>query len=127
MKEIKEINLFDVEDIISNKLTIEQKLIERGDIEEKLTLQDFITKYLVTTDVYMYKQQQPVPFTLTKIADDDYLIICTDNKDHHNRLTKLLKRIDYKLSKLKPIDVYKDNTINDFDNVFYINNQIYVI
>ena len=114
MKEIKEINLFDVEDIIANKLVIEQKLIERGDIEEKLTLQDFITKYLVTTDVYMYKQQQPVPFTLTKIADDDYLIICTDNKEHHNKLTKIL-------------NVYKDNTINDFDNIFYIKNKIYVI
>lgn len=127
MKEIKEINLFDVEDIISNKLVIEQKLIERGDIEEKLTLQDFITKYLITNDVYIYKQQQAIPFTLTKIADDDYLIICSENKEYHDKLTKLLKRIDYKLSKLKPIDIYKDNTINDFDNVFYINNQIYVI
>ena len=127
MDNIHEINIFDIEDIIANKIHIEQRLIEHGEIEDKLSIKDFVTKYLNMNNVYMYKQTDVIPFTVTRIADEDYLIICAENKDSHKRLSNVLKRIDYNVSKLKSIDVYRDASINDFDNVFYINNKIYVI
>ena len=126
MKDIHEINLFDVEDLISSKVMIEQKLIDKGYINEKLSLQDFVAKYISIDNIYMYKQNESVPFVISNIADDDYLIICTENKEYKNKLTTILKRINYDLSKLHSIDEFPDKTILDFDNVFYINGKIYI-
>lgn len=100
---MKVINVNDIEDLIINKYFIEQKLLEDGIIEQKHTLQEFISKYAKVDLIYKFKSIN-IPFGINEINNEKYLFVVTDDKNLLDILMRKLKLIKYDLNNLTRVD-----------------------
>lgn len=122
---MKVYNLSNIEEIFLCKIYIESILLENNEIEEKMELQDFISKYMnVSNKVYM-KNSTIIPFEMYDFYDE-IIIIITENT-YKDILVDELKKIEYNLSNLKviPNNVLFNMFSEDEDNknLFIINNK----
>lgn len=122
---MKVYNLSNIEEIFLCKIYIESILLENNEIEEKMELQDFISKYMnVSNKVYM-KNSTIIPFEIYDFYDE-IIIIITENT-YKDILVDELKKIEYNLSNLKviPNNVLFNMFSEDEDNknLFIINNK----
>lgn len=120
---MKVYNLSNIEEIFLCKTYIESVLLNKNEIEEKMELQDFITKYMnVSNKVYM-KNSIIIPFEIYNLYDE-IIIIITENI-HKDILINELNKIEYNLSNLKtiPNNILFNMFTEDNQNFFIINNK----
>lgn len=96
--------LEDIEAVVLAKYHIENELIEQGKITEKMSLGDFIGKFIKMTDntaVYnMTTTTDVVPFFMYKTSNTIFIFFAEKNDFSEQTITKL-KKINFDLSKLK--------------------------
>lgn len=96
--------LEDIEAVVLAKYHIENELIEQGKITEKMSLGDFIGKFIKMTDniaVYnMTTTTDVVPFFIYNTANNKFIFFAEKNDFSEQTITKL-KKINFDISKLK--------------------------
>ena len=123
MKDIKIVNINDIEDLILAKHEIDLLRIDHKEINERSKLQEFITKYTLTNYIYLINDKQ-IPFNYVSIYNNDYLFV-TEYIDENKLLINKLKQIRYdlnNLTKLTQMDLINIETLN---NVIIYNGQYY--
>lgn len=104
---IEFINLADMEDIIIAKVNIDKYLYENNLIDKRRTsLDDFIMR-INPNYVYIYNNQDSIPFGIYDFGDTKYITYVEDSSETNNLITtlnKLLKKINYNIDNLKEIN-----------------------
>lgn len=123
---MKIVNITDIEDLISAKLEIDKYLLENDMEKEKMTLEQYMTNYVVVNNLYM-DHGKNVPFSIIKLDKDHEYLYITEN---YEKLINILKGYDYDLTKLKQISM--PTLISNYENVnemelFVINNKYYKV
>lgn len=123
---MKIININDIEDLILAKHEIDLMLIEDNVIEKRTELNEFLEKYAMPTDIYIYNGLS-ISFKLYILHDKKYLFVTNYNKEELNILENKLKSIKYDINNL--INIKYSDTINMLDlenqNFLIINNKYY--
>ena len=123
---MKIININDIEDLILAKHEIDLMLIEDNVIEKRTELNEFLEKYAMPTDIYIYNRLS-ISFKLYILHDKKYLFVTNYNKEELNILENKLKSIKYDINNL--INIKYSDTINMLDlenqNFLIINNKYY--
>lgn len=120
------VNINDIEELVIAKYKIEEKLIEDGKLEQKMSINDFLINYAQVNYVYKFKNLM-IPFGYNKINNIDYLFVITKNEDELNILTNKLKLLRYNLSNMVKVD-YNELMINehiDEEDFIIFNNNYY--
>lgn len=120
------VNINDIEELVIAKYKIEEKLIEDGKLEQKMSINDFLVNYAQVNYVYKFKNLM-IPFGYNKINNIDYLFVITKNEDELNILTNKLKLLRYNLSNMVKVD-YNELMINehiDEEDFIIFNNNYY--
>ena len=119
---MKIVNVGDIEDLVLCKHEIELDLIAQNKLAEKMSLSDFISKYLnFGNNVYMIDEKNIYPFTFINSSKDKYLFITeSPNSENSKKFINELKKINFNLSVLN--DVPQDELMNNIpsENVFII-------
>ena len=120
---MKIVNVGDIEDLVLCKHEIELELISQNKLSEKMSLSDFISKYLsFGNNVYIINEKDIYPFALINSSKDRYLFITeSPNSENSKRFINKLRQINFNLSTLN--DVPQDELMNNIpsENVFIIN------
>lgn len=120
---MKIVNVGDIEDLVLCKHEIELELISQNKLSEKMSLSDFISKYLsFGNNVYMINEKDIYPFALINSSKDRYLFVTeSPNSENSKRFINTLRQINFNLSALN--DVPQDELMNNIpsENVFIIN------
>jgi len=98
-KNIKIININDIEEIVLSKHELDLKMIEDGTIEKKMTIQEYFEKYATPTYIYVINDIQ-IPFIIHNLYDTIYLFVADDDKDKMKLLLNKLKLIRYDINNL---------------------------
>lgn len=128
-QKIEFINLADMEDVIIAKVNIDKYLFENNIIDKRRSsLDDFILR-INPNYVYIYNNQNSVPFGIYDFGDIKY-ITYVEELDEKNTListlNKLLKNINYDISKLTEIN-NRYILENNIEHLFVINNKFFII
>lgn len=128
-QKIEFINLADMEDVIIAKVNIDKYLFENNIIDKRRSsLDDFILR-INPNYVYIYNNQNSVPFGIYDFGDTKY-ITYVEELDEKNTListlNKLLKNINYDMSKLTEIN-NRYILENNIEHLFVINNKFFII
>ena len=126
---MKIINITDIEDLISAKMEIDKLLIEHKDIEEKMSIQEYMNKYC-TLNAYAYCYYgEVIPYAYYNIYDNEYLFII-EKSDNLEKLINTLQNIQFDYTKLKEMS-HSDiiEKYQDYENATYfiINGKYYDI
>lgn len=120
---MKIVNVGDIEDLVLCKHEIELDLISQNKLSEKMSLSDFISKYLsFGNNVYIINEKDIYPFALINSSKDRYLFVTeSPNSENSKRFINTLRQINFNLSALN--DVPQDELMNNIpsENVFIIN------
>ena len=120
------VNINNIEELIIAKYEIEKHLIETNQIEEKGSINDFLSGIGNVNTIYLFKGK-PIPFGFKTINNEQYLFVTNDNKNEINLIINKIKLCKYDLNnlyKLSNEEVNRIDNINDTD-VIIINNQMY--
>lgn len=128
-QKIEFINLADMEDVIIAKVNIDKYLFENNIIDKRRSsLDDFILR-INPNYVYIYNNQNSVPFGIYDFGDTKY-ITYVEELDEKNTListlNKLLKNINYDMSKLTEIN-NRYILENNIEHLFVVNNKFFII
>ena len=125
-KNIKIVNINDIEEVILSKHEIDLKLIEDKKIKEKMTLQEYFDKYATPLNVYIIKGKQ-MPFSIHTLYGITYIYVCDDNKTLITLLLNKLKLIKYDINNL--IELSFNDLLNmgglDENDIIVIDNKYY--
>lgn len=99
-RNIKVVNINDIEDIILTKHELDLKMIADGTIEKKMTIEDFFHKYATPTHTYAIHGKQ-ISFNIHELYDTTYIFICDGDEEKISLLLNKLKTIKYDLNNLK--------------------------
>lgn len=129
MDNIKKINLINIEDIIISKSEIDNYLIESGKLEEKTTLEEFITNYITPNCIYIYSGQDSIPFGIYTYGDTKYITYVSDNeqtKKISNVLFALLSSIKYDINNLHEINNQYIIEHESIEHIISYNSKFYI-
>ena len=120
----------EIEDFVIAKNKIEKPLIESGELEKKMTIQEFINYIDFTNNVFMVndKENSVIPFEIKEINKDELVVAfsSTCNDEEINEFKSKLDQIGFNLSKLTkhtPIDLLTDNFTKG--SYFILNGEFY--
>jgi len=125
-KNIKIININDIEDVILSKHEIDLKLIEDKVIKQKMTLDEYFSKYATPSNIYIVNGEQ-IPFNIYKLYDTIYIYICDTDNAKISLLLNKLKLIKYDVNNLVKLsfnDILNMGSLEENDMVI-INNSYY--
>ena len=123
---MKIVNINDIEDLILAKHEIDLILMEDKIIDKRTEITEFIEKYAMPTNLYMYNGIS-IPFNLYTLHDNKYLFVTNYNKDEINVLENKIKQIKYDINNLVELtrdDINKITNIEN-ENFIIINNKYY--
>ena len=101
---MKTIVITDIEDLILAKIDIDNWLIDSGQIESKMTLETYMTKYAITDMIYL-DHGKNIPFNLIKLDEEHiYLFFTTEVNE---KLVKIIQECNYDISSLNEISIEK--------------------
>jgi len=109
---MKVVNITDIEDLILCKHDIDLTLIEHGDIEEKMTIPEFMNKYVNLNNITYIENNNLFSFSIINVYDKEYLLVTEVNNEYINKIKKIIASIDgdfSKLKQLKNIEITEDN------------------
>ncbi len=123
---MKIVNINDIEDLILTKHEIDLMLIEDKVIEERTTINDFLEKYAMPTNIYMYNGIS-IPFKLYELHGNKYLFVTNYNKEEIIILKTKIKQIKYDMSNLIQLTNDEIQKMEDYskENFIIINNHYY--
>jgi hypothetical protein len=122
--ETKIININDIEDLILCKFEIENKLLEKGIIESKMQIDEFILKYALTDYVYMVDDKF-IPFNIYTLDDTKYVFITEENETDKNILLNKLKSMKYDLNNKVEINISELLTNEELTKSLIIHDKKY--
>ena len=121
---MKVVDISNIEELVIAKLEIEKYLMSMNKIKEKLSLDEFITKYLDFSSnvfIYNYDNKETIyPFSIIDINSNKYIFVINENSTILNKFMKIMKDINFDFSLLKNIDYDK---VNEEDYYFIIDNK----
>ncbi len=123
MKDIKIVNINDIEDLILAKHEIDLLRIDHKEISERSVLQDFVTTYALTNYIYLINDKQ-IPFNYVSIYDNDYLFV-TEYIEENKLLINKLKQLRYDLNNLTKLTQMELINIETLNNIIIYNGQYY--
>lgn len=123
MKDIKIVNINDIEDLILAKHEIDLLRINHKEISERSVLQDFVTTYALTNYIYLINDKQ-IPFNYVSIYDNDYLFV-TEYIEENKLLINKLKQLRYDLNNLTKLTQMELINIETLNNIIIYNGQYY--
>lgn len=125
-KNIKIVNINDIEEVILSKHEIDLKLIEDKQIQIKMTLQEYFDKYATPLNVYIIKGNQ-IPFSIHTLYGTTYIYVCDNDKTKMSLLLNKLKLIRYDINNL--VELSFNDLLNmgglDENDIIVINNKYY--
>lgn len=129
MDNIKKINLINIEEIILAKSEIDAYLIESSKIEEKTTLEEFITNYITPNYIYIYSGEDSIPFGIYTYGDTKYIIYVYDNEQNKriiNMLFALLASIKYDMNNLHEVNNTYIMEHESIEHLISFNNKFFI-
>jgi len=120
------VNINNIEQLVICKYKIETELLEKGKIDKKQTLDEFLTSYAFLDMIYKVKKMS-IPFTFKKINDVDYLFVISENPVELDILKNKLKLIRYNFDNLVKVsneELMKTENIDEEEFIIY-NNAYY--
>lgn len=123
MKDVKIVNINDIEDLILAKHEIDLLRIDHKEISERSVLQDFVTTYALTNYIYLINDKQ-IPFNYVSIYDNDYLFV-TEYIEENKLLINKLKQLRYDLNNLTKLTQMELINIETLNNIIIYNGQYY--
>ena len=123
---MKIVNINDIEDLILAKHEIDLILIEDRVIEERTTINEFLEKYAMPKNIYMYNGIS-IPFKLYILHDKKYLFVTNYNKQENEVLENKIKQIKYDMNNLVRLTNAEIQRMEDYsnENFIIINNHYY--
>jgi hypothetical protein len=123
---MKIVNINDIEDLILAKHEIDLILIEDKVIEERTTINEFLEKYAMPKNIYMYNGIS-IPFKLYILHDKKYLFVTNYNKQENEVLENKIKQIKYDMNNLVRLTNAEIQRMEDYsnENFIIINNHYY--
>ena len=95
------------EDFLFAKVDIERKLIEDGEIEKRMKLEEFIIFLNIQDKVYM-NNQRSIAFSILEGLNDSYVFYSfldtTDDKELFDKFVSALERKKFKFDKLFEVE-----------------------
>lgn len=95
------------EDFLFAKVDIERKLIEDGEIEKRMKLEEFIIFLNIQDKVYM-NNQRSIAFSILEGLNDNYVFYSfldtTDDKELFDKFVSALERKKFKFDKLSEVE-----------------------
>ena len=122
--ETKIININDIEELVLCKFEIENKLLEKGIIESKMQIDEFILKYALTDYVYMVDDKF-IPFNIYTLDDTKYVFITEENETDKNILLNKLKSMKYDLNNKVEINISELLTNEELTKSLIIHDKKY--
>ena len=116
---MKIVNINDIEDLILTKHEIDLMLIEDNIIEKRTTINEFLEKYAMPTNIYMYNGIS-IPFKLYILHDKKYLFVTNYNKQENEVLENKLKQIKYDMNNLVKLTNDEIQKMEDYSNENFI-------
>jgi hypothetical protein len=98
-KNIKIVDVNDIEEVILSKHEIDLKLLEDKKIDVKMTLQEYFDKYATPSNIYMVHGIQ-IPFSFHTLYGITYIYVCDSDKDKLTLLLNKLKLMKYDINNL---------------------------
>ena len=123
MKDIKIVNINDIEDLILAKHEIDLLRIDHKEINERSVLQEFITTYALTNYIYIIDDKQ-IPFNYVSIYDHNYLFV-TEYIEENQLVINKLKQLKYDLNNLTKLSQMDLINIESLNNVIIYEGQYY--
>lgn len=106
------------EDFLFAKVDVEKKLIEDGEIEKRMKLEDFILYLNIQNKIYM-NNQKGIAFSILSGLNEDYVFYnfldADDNDGLFDSFKEKLESMKYDLSNLKelePMQLLEPDVIN---------------
>ena len=116
---MKIVNINDIEDLILTKHEIDLMLIEDKVIEKRTGINEFLEKYAMPTNIYMYNGIS-IPFKLYTLHNNKYLFVVNYNEDEINVLENKIKQIKYDMNNLVRLTNEEINQMQDYENENFI-------
>ena len=117
------VNINDIEQLVICKYKIETEQLEKGTIDKKQTLDEFLTSYAFLDMIYKINGMS-IPFTFKKINDVDYLFVISENPVELDILKNKLKLIRYDFDNLVKVsneELMKTENIDEQEFIIYKN------
>lgn len=119
----------EIEEFVIAKNKIESSLKLQGNLEKKMTVNEFISYVKKFNDVFIIEASKMIPFHIYDLINGDKVVILSSSntEEMENLFKGLLKKINYDFNNCKKISYTEllENSIND--PYFSINNEIYVV
>ena len=119
-----------VEDFVIAKNKIERPLIEKEELERKMSIKEFLEYIQLTSNVLMINNDQndAVPFNIYNTNKDEIVIVYSSTKEENDNIIKEhLKKIKYDFNNLiniSPLEIIegkvKNNEYYIIDNNYYM-------
>ena len=117
------VNINDIEQLVICKYKIETEQLEKGTIDKKQTLDEFLTSYAFLDMIYKINGMS-IPFTFKKINNVDYLFVISENPIELDILKNKLKLIRYDFDNLVKVsneELMKTENIDEQEFIIYKN------
>lgn len=117
------VNINDIEQLVICKYKIETEQLEKGIIDKKQTLDEFLTSYAFLDMIYKINGMS-IPFTFKKINNVDYLFVISENPIELDILKNKLKLIRYDFDNLVKVsneELMKTENIDEQEFIIYKN------
>ena len=118
--EIKNVNINDIEELVLTKHEIETYLIDKGIINEKISIDKFINDYAMIKYIYAESEDNLIPFGLAKYANIIYIFNVNNNENDIKSVNNKLKSINYDINNV--IEVGYDDIANHPDEPYLVFN-----
>ena len=119
-----------VEDFVIAKNKIERPLIEKEELERKMSIKEFLEYIQLTSNVLMINNDQndAVPFNIYNTNKDEIVVVYSSTKEENDNIIKEhLKKIKYDFNNLiniSPLEIIegkvKNNEYYIIDNNYYM-------
>lgn len=115
--EVKVVNINDIEELVLTKHDIELYLKDKNIINDKISINKFITDYAMIKYIYAESEDNLIPFGFAKY-DNAYIFIINDNEKDIKLITNKLKSINYDINNV--IKVGYDDILNHPNDSYLI-------
>ena len=119
------VNINDIEDLIIAKYEIDTILNERGKLEGRSNLQEFINEFATPQYIYLINNLQ-IPFNYFKFENKDYLFVTNSDESEINIIKSKLKVLKYNLNNLVLLSKNDLSKMIDMNNVIIYDQKYYM-
>lgn len=128
-----------INDIILAKISVENELIELGEIEKPLSIGTFFQKFSLLENIFSIRDKNedvdlPIPFLIYKTKKNSFVFfsmnINENTENNINTFKTALENINYDLGNLRKVDLFKMYESGKYlpdSNYFLLKQQLYIV